>query len=549
MAAALRDAVLCVLPFVALACSAGGNSETLVRRAPADEEVAAAGGAGGESGADDPEPPPEPPGVVTHDGPLRFGESWGRAWGGNGRCQTLKVAVASDGTAHVSGWFERTVDFDPGEGVDERSVEEGTAIFLSRYSPEGEYLSTLTWSTQPGSTSNVVENMSATLALSEAGDIYLAGRFSGSVDFDPGPAHDVRQAPDPTRGDGFVTKLAPSDDYRWTVTLGGTGSQRRAFGDVAPTGDAVYATAQYTGEPAPSLGLPPATPGPEGFGATADCGLVALDLEGNPLWAASWGNLDAEYSCDVAADAEHVVVASYATARFALTPSGLYDELDPGSVYGPTAVLYDPTGTRRWVRVWGSSGSPTDLVEAIALRGSAIYVGGTLSGGDGDFGLPSAPDIHSLRGLYDGYLFSLDMDGNARWVGTWGGAGARARTLGVATDDDRVVAVGSFAGAVDFGPGAAYDTDSRRAPFVTAFDHDGNHLWARIAQGTGHNVARSVALHDGSAFVSGIFWDDIDLAFGDAPADVWSSPSLYACFVARFPAKGADAESAEESTR
>jgi hypothetical protein len=189
------------------------------------------------------------------------------------------------------------------------------------------------------------------------------------------------------------------------------------------------------------------------------------------------------------------------------------------------------------------------LVEAIALRGSAIYVGGTLSGGDGDFGLPSAPDIHSLRGLYDGYLFSLDMDGNARWVGTWGGAGARARTLGVATDDDRVVAVGSFAGAVDFGPGAAYDTDSRRAPFVTAFDHDGNHLWARIAQGTGHNVARSVALHDGSAFVSGIFWDDIDLAFGDAPADVWSSPSLYACFVARFPATAPDAESAEESTR
>jgi hypothetical protein len=391
--------------------------------------------------------------------------------------------------------------------------------------------------------------MAATLALDEAADIYLAGYFSGSVDFDPGPTRDVLQAPDSTRGDGFLTKLSSQDGYDWTVTLGGTGFHRRAFGDVAATGNAIYVTAFYSGEPRESLRLPPATPGAEGLAPTADCGVIALDQDANAMWATSWGNRDAEYSCDVAADAEHVVVASYATARFRATPSGLYDDLDPSGVYGPTAVMYDPSGSRRWVRVWGSSGSPTDLVEAITLLGDAIYLGGTLSGGDGDFGGREAPDVHPLRGLYDGYLFSLDIDGNARWVKTWGGAEARARTLGVAADDEHVIAVGSFAGNVEFGPGAIHDTDSRRAPFVTAFDHDGNHLWARISQGTGHNVARSVALHDGSAFVAGIFWDDIDLAFGDAPADTWSSPGLYACFVARFPAAPPDSTGAEDSAR
>lgn len=63
--------------------------------------------------------------------------------------------------------------------------------------------------------------------------IYLAGEFSGTVDFNPGPAEDIRTSvsvisgtpPEPVPGlDVFVMRLNADGSYGWTWSVGGSGS-------------------------------------------------------------------------------------------------------------------------------------------------------------------------------------------------------------------------------------------------------------------------------------------------------------------------------------
>jgi hypothetical protein len=69
------------------------------------------------------------------------------------------------------------------------------------------------------------------------GNVYIAGGFQGSVDFDPTRRVDNRRS----RGkeDIFVTMFKPDGRYGWTVTIGGPGSEIAEDVAVDPTGDIV----------------------------------------------------------------------------------------------------------------------------------------------------------------------------------------------------------------------------------------------------------------------------------------------------------------------
>lgn len=67
--------------------------------------------------------------VLSPDGEYRWVQTLGDE--GNGAAKT--VASTTDGAFFVGGHFEQTVDFDPGDGVDERTVLAGADGFVSRF--------------------------------------------------------------------------------------------------------------------------------------------------------------------------------------------------------------------------------------------------------------------------------------------------------------------------------------------------------------------------------------------------------------------------------
>ncbi|RJP30815.1 MAG: hypothetical protein C4547_16225 [Phycisphaerales bacterium] len=68
--------------------------------------------------------------------------------------------------------------------------------------------------------------------------IAVVGSFGGKVDFDPTPSRDKRRSTtDPS--DFFLTTFSTNGDYRWTLALGGPGSDFGTDVVIDPVGDIV----------------------------------------------------------------------------------------------------------------------------------------------------------------------------------------------------------------------------------------------------------------------------------------------------------------------
>jgi streptogramin lyase len=131
--------------------------------------------------------------------PLSFAPGFGAQFEGPGALTPTGVAANGAGEVYVAGFFVKAVDVDPSP---ERAVvldaPEG-ASFVAKYSADGALL----WVRQFGRAGTEVQG----LAVDALGNVVVAGRFEGTVDFDPrkGAAFDLTA--DGATADVFVLKL------------------------------------------------------------------------------------------------------------------------------------------------------------------------------------------------------------------------------------------------------------------------------------------------------------------------------------------------------
>ena len=111
--------------------------------------------------------------------------AWAVRIGGTGDEWDGGIAAAASGDIYLTGSFEDTVDFDPGLGVVELTADSLNALFICKLNAGGN----LIWARQ-FATSNDFSGFfadPAELALDLSDNVYIAGDFFGTVDFDPGP--------------------------------------------------------------------------------------------------------------------------------------------------------------------------------------------------------------------------------------------------------------------------------------------------------------------------------------------------------------------------
>ena len=120
---------------------------------------------------------------------------------GRGRVDGAQgVAVMPTGEVLLTGHFDQNVDFDPGEGTALHVSQGWRDIFVTQLAADGAHLDTFAF----GSTA--YEEDGAAVAVSRWGDVFYAGRFAQTVDFDPTAAEDWHTAAG--EFDLFVTKWA-----------------------------------------------------------------------------------------------------------------------------------------------------------------------------------------------------------------------------------------------------------------------------------------------------------------------------------------------------
>jgi hypothetical protein len=306
------------------------------------------------------------------------------------------LAVDQDDNLFLAGALDGTLDF--AAGPLSATATDETNIFVAKFDADGTNL----WSRRlEGSGTEVADDV----AVDETGDVFLAGYFSGTIDF--GGAGHVAEDAD----DLFVVKLSgATGDPVWSIDHGGPGNQSAHSVAVDSAGH-VIVVGGFDGE----LTLD-TTYQSAGGNSNNDAFIVLLDAQGTPIWSRAFGD-------DASQEANQVVVGQGDEIVVVGENEG---SINPGgetftSNDGGWAARYDTTGAHLFSRGFGG----VRRLREVVLDGSGNVILG------GNFLDPT--EFGTSAGDLDLFVAKLSPDlATTRWSRTVGSEGLdSARGLGV----------------------------------------------------------------------------------------------------------------------
>lgn len=199
---------------------------------------------------------------------------WAKRMGSTLFDGTNGLVLDASGNVHITGYFNGTVDFDPGAGTANLTSAGATDAFIQKLDNAGNYL----WARRVGGTSAL--DTGNGIALDGSNNVLITGTFDGTVDFDPGAG--VNNLTAFGGGDAFVLKLNSAGNFVWAKNMGGTFGEEGidivcdVFDNVYTTGDLRGTTADF--DPGPGIfNLAPT--------GSWDVYISGLDAAGNFMWA------------------------------------------------------------------------------------------------------------------------------------------------------------------------------------------------------------------------------------------------------------------------
>lgn len=359
------------------------------------------------------------------------------------------------------------------------------------------------WAKQFGGPTNENEH-ARTMITDNAGNIYIAGSFAGTTDFDPGVG--TFNLSTAGGGDIFVCKLAASGSLIWAKRLGGSGEDEPkalaldASGNLCIAGFFNSIDADFD----PDAG----TFTLAGTGFYSDSFVCKLDSDGNFVWAKQIAGPNNEYAMDMVTDATGNM---YVTGLF-LGPT----DFDPGaSSVNLTADGYDafilklgPAGNFIWVKQIGGVNNEEGECIAVDAAGN-IYTTGQFGSPDTD--LDPGPGTHTVSalGILDVYITKLDAAGNFVWGKQIGSSGFDESVDLKIDPSGNLCLAGNFENTIDLDPGASvlnFTSAGLDDFFISKLNPSGTLSWARAFGGTGNDHIHSLYTDvSGDMYTSGTF--------------------------------------------
>ncbi len=354
------------------------------------------------------------------------------------------IAVDDQGNTYAVGMFEGIVDLDPGPGTSIAIANGLTDIFILKLDSNGN----LVWvKTVGGPISERPENM----VIDDAGNVHITGSYHGTVDFDPGPG--VFNLTAGLYNDIFVYKLDVDGNFEWAKTIASSG-QPNGLGIAVDELGNVHVTGKYHG-------TADFDPGPGVFNLTSngssDAFVQKLDVDGNFVWAKTFGGSNFDYGHAVTTDAENNVLLAgqfYVTGDFDPGPN---DFILTANGSGGYLVKLDPTGNFVWAKGFEPDSSTAHALYTSQLITDAennVFMLGRYRGTyDFDPG-PGTYYAYAPSTNYAGLALKLDSMGNfikqlpltaSSDLFIWGG------TL---DPQDNLYLGGSYRATADFDPGS-----------------------------------------------------------------------------------------------
>ncbi len=412
------------------------------------------------------------------------------------------------------------------------------------------------------------------IAADANGNVYTAGTFTGTVDFDLGTA--VYNLVSGSANDIFILKLNAAGNFLWAKSFGHTIFSDQPNNIKVDLQGNVYVTGWFTGtvdfNPGPgtftltssasydafilkldavgnfvwaanfgansiSIGGPSLAISQSGdlyltgyFGATVDFDpgpgifnmttagvydvfILKLNASGNFVWAKSMGDQYSEMGSSVAVDgAGNVYTTGHFHSSMDFDPGPLSYMLTPSGLSDIFISKLDAAGNFLWAKSMGGSSADGATSIVVDALGNVYTTGSFSQTADFDPG----PGTYSLisAGLLDIFISKLNASGNFVW----------ARSMGTASDDEQgnticidllgnTYLISRFRGTMDFNPGPGINTITAAGLgdiFIEGFDASGNFSWVKCIGGASDDYGYSIAFNSGNLYATGFYSGAVD---------------------------------------
>ncbi len=385
---------------------------------------------------------------------------WARSFGSPLNDYGRSLFIDVSGNIYLTGSFEGTADFDPGNGAFNLTAAGNNDVFVSKFDLMGNFL----WAKGIGGFSL---DSGSGIVGDGSGNILTTGYFIGAVDFDPGAGVFTLNAAG--QRDIFVLKLDVSGNFVWAKNFGGAQFDEGysivldGFGNIHVTG-IFEGTADFD----PSNGI---------FNLSsvggADMFILKLDPSGSFLWAKGIGGLSYDTGRGIAVDASGNV---YTTGNFIGTVDfdpgpAIFNLNTPGQQYVYILKL-DASGSFVWAKsIQGMGISSSDVGASIVVDalGNTYITGRFIGTADFDPG----PTSYTMASLPQGtlntqsdiFILSLNASGNFLWAKSMGGEGSDEPNSVHVDAQGSVYTTGWFQNLVDFDPGPGVFSLTANGPF------------------------------------------------------------------------------------
>jgi hypothetical protein len=333
---------------------------------------------------------------------------WVATFGGTGTDLGNGVDVDPSGDVYVVGSFEATADVDPGAGTQTLTSAGQEDMFIAKLNDSG----ALVWAKRIGGTSVDEAN---DVAVDQDGNLYIVGRFDGTVDFNPGTATANLSG---SSADGFVLKLESDGDYVWAYDIG-SGNSDRAEAVVVDGTNNVIIAGDFDGNPDFDPG-----PGQHNVSSNGDSDPFYLKLTPGGLfvWVTTFGVAGNVANRDVDVDKDNnIVTHGFFTESINPEPGNSATVIPAIAAEDAYTAKINQDGSVAWLHTLGGESLEWGYGVAVDALGD-VYVTGfyynspDFDPGDDEFLMPSA-------GLEDTYIVKYSSTGDFIWAKRTGGTG------------------------------------------------------------------------------------------------------------------------------
>ncbi|HEY9177397.1 MAG TPA: T9SS type A sorting domain-containing protein [Flavipsychrobacter sp.] len=428
----------------------------------------------------------------------------------------IKHATDAAGNIYATGAYNGTVDFDPGNGVNNLTPTKTTGVFIQKLDPSG----ALVWAKQ------VEGSKGGGIYVDAAGNVYVTGQFFDTSDLDPGPGTlNLTSA-----GAGvFVLKLNSSGNLVWAKGIAQTystdllvGIKADATGNVYIAGSHRYPLTDF--DPGPGVVTLNVT--------TEQTYVLKLNISGDFAWVraieCSSPAINRPYDMDVDASGNVYVTGDF-TATVDADPGPGIANLTSGSGYNIYVWKLTTAGNLGWAKGMGTTNSSRSWGASIVADNTGnVYTTGLFQGNStfGTFALtgPSATTEFST------FMVKQNVSGDVIWANMLGPSG-NVYGSHVEADATGVYYTGSFESTIDFDPGtgtANMVPAGNADQFILHLDTGANFNWVRKMGGASASVNPYTLNIDATknVYTSGLFSGTVDFDPGPAVTNL-SSPGNF----------------------